>query len=108
MSIENITIIIGLLCMMYSFAVEFQSGYEEARVPARAAIALGIGIACVLAGIGVARADDWTTGDTWRAASFQGLCAIDALQTHNVPEHPDKWREQNNFLGSHPTMGAKF
>jgi len=51
-------------------------------------------------------ADPWTTGDTGREATFQTLLAIDALQTRNIAAHPDQWYEQNNYLGSHPTIGA--
>ena len=29
-------------------------------------------------------ADEWSTGDTYREATFQTLWAIDALQTHTI------------------------
>jgi len=51
-------------------------------------------------------ADEWTSADTKREATFQTLWAIDALQTRNIAAHPDQWYEQNNYLGSHPTIGA--
>lgn len=50
--------------------------------------------------------DTWSTGDTWREVSFQGLLAIDALQTRKIAENPTQWHEQNNLLGIHPTVGA--
>jgi hypothetical protein len=53
-----------------------------------------------------ALADKWTPSDTKREFAFQGLLTIDALQTRNIARHPDKWGEQNNYLGAHPTVGA--
>jgi len=65
-------------------------------------------------------ADEWSTGDTWREVSFQGLWLIDALQTHKITESASACNlgesnqvqgcsylhEQNNYLGLHPTIGA--
>jgi len=51
-------------------------------------------------------ADEWSTGDTYREATFQTLWAIDALQTHTIAENPDQWHEENSYLGLHPTIGA--
>ena len=51
-------------------------------------------------------ADEWSTGDTYREATFQTLWAIDALQTHTIAENPDQWNEENSYLGLHPTIGA--
>ena len=51
-------------------------------------------------------ADEWTSADTKREVAFQALLAIDFAQTRNISAHPDQWYEQNNYLGSHPTIGA--
>jgi len=51
-------------------------------------------------------ADEWTTADTYREATYQTLQAIDWGQTRNIAEHQSTWYEQNNYLGTHPEMGA--
>ena len=51
-------------------------------------------------------ADDWTSVDTKREVAFQTVWLLDCLQTHQIVEHPDKWHEENSYLGEHPTMGA--
>ena len=58
MNLEHITILIGLSTLLYAIAVDLRSD-NESRPPARASIALGVGIACVLGGITVARAADF-------------------------------------------------
>ena len=51
-------------------------------------------------------ADEWTSVDTKREVAFQTLWAIDFAQTRNIAEHPDRWHEENSYLGLHPTIGA--
>lgn len=99
------TAALGIICLIYAFTVDIMSDITK-PTPTRAAVVLGIGIALVLTGIGAAHAAEWTSSDTKREFAFQGLWAIDALQTRNIAAHPDKWREQNNYLGAHPTIGA--
>ena len=51
------TIIIGLAALIYAFWTDLLG--DGLHTPTRAAVALGIGIACVLGGIGVAHAADF-------------------------------------------------
>ena len=121
------SIVIGLIALLYAFWVDVHSDGD--RSPTRAAVALGAGLAIVLAGITLAHAADftfdepksnWSTGDTWREVGFQGLWAIDLLQTHQIVEHPitsvvknpngsetiNGIHETNYILGQHPSMAA--
>jgi len=49
--------------------------------------------------------DDWTDADTKREAVFIAMDAIDWAQTRNIARNQNKWREQNDILGSHPRNG---
>ncbi len=68
------TIIIGLACLVYAFVVDLRG--DGLRTPARAAIALGLGLAIVLGGIGAAHAAEFeasigkTVGMNNQAYSF--------------------------------------
>ncbi len=124
------SIVIGLIALLYAFWVDVHSDGD--RSPTRACVALGVGLAVVLAGIVSAHAEDftfdppksdWSTPDTWREGAFQGLWLIDALQTHTIVKHETPVitystvggtlykttsynYEQNTILGKDPTMGA--
>ena len=54
--------------------------------------------------ISPAYADEWTTNDTYREIAYQGLAAIDWLQTRNIAKNPSYY-EQNSILGEHPSVG---
>ena len=54
--------------------------------------------------ISPAYADEWTTNDTYREITYQGLAAIDWLQTRNIAKNPNYY-EQNPILGEHPSVG---
>ena len=54
--------------------------------------------------ISPAYADEWTTNDTYREITYQGLAAIDWLQTRNIAKNPNYY-EQNPILGEYPSVG---
>lgn len=49
-------------------------------------------------------ADEWTRTDTYREATYLMLHTMDWAQTRNIARNPDRWREQNYFLGKHPSV----
>lgn len=57
-------------------------------------------ILCVLSLSGCA---SWNTNKTLWAAS-SALIALDWGQTRYISTHPDKFYEQNSFIGRHPTL----
>ena len=60
---------------------------------------------CVFGTIRARAADDaWTPADTRREWGYQGIQAIDYLQTMNIARHPDQWHEYNIILGPHPSQ----
>ena len=63
-------------------------------------------LSAVFGYVASAHADEWTTADTYREATFQTLWIVDALQTHTIAENADCWHEKNKYLGTHPTVGA--
>ena len=50
------------------------------------------------------QADEWTAADTGREAVYLTLHSIDWAQTRNIARNPDKWYEQNSYLGKHPSV----
>jgi len=53
-------------------------------------------------------ADEWTTGDTYREATFQVLNVIDWGQTRYIAQHPDQFYEAESAwaIGKHPDTGT--
>ncbi|MFZ2540349.1 MAG: hypothetical protein WAW75_01095 [Gallionella sp.] len=49
-------------------------------------------------------ADEWTSADSKREAVYLTLHTLDWAQTRNIARNPDKWHEQNNILGKHPSV----
>lgn len=49
-------------------------------------------------------ADEWTRTDTYREAAYLTLHTVDWAQTRNIARNPEQWREQNYFLGKHPSV----
>ncbi len=49
-------------------------------------------------------ADKWTKRDTWAEAVWQGLWAVDYLQTRTIAKNPARYREINPLLTRHPSM----
>lgn len=47
-------------------------------------------------------ADKWTTGNYALEGVYLGALAIDWMQTRNIARHPDRFKEYNPILGSHP------
>jgi hypothetical protein len=50
-------------------------------------------------------ADEWTTGDTYREATFLAIDAIDWAQTRNIARDPQHYHEQSPIFGMHPNTG---
>jgi len=50
-------------------------------------------------------ADPWTREDTYREAAFAAITVADWSQTLQIADHPEKWKELNPILGSHPSRG---
>lgn len=50
----------------------------------------------------LACSDDWSAADTKREAIYLTLHAADWLQTRQIAKNPDKFRELNPILGTHP------
>ena len=51
-----------------------------------------------------ARASDWSKGDTFRELAFAALIVVDWGQTLNIADHPERFREYNPILDSHPSQ----
>ncbi|HET8689056.1 MAG TPA: hypothetical protein VFM18_20795 [Methanosarcina sp.] len=51
-----------------------------------------------------AMADEWTQADATREAVYLAVDIIDWAQTRNIARNPNKWYEQNNILGNHPSV----
>ena len=49
-------------------------------------------------------ADEWTTSDTYREATYIAIDSMDWAQTREIAHDPKKYREQNGFLGDHPSV----
>jgi hypothetical protein len=51
-------------------------------------------------------ADTWSTGDTYREATFQVLNIIDWGQTRYIAQHPDQFYESESawIIGKHPSV----
>ena len=47
----------------------------------------------------------WTKADTARQAAFVTVTAMDWMQTRQIAQNPDKYRELNPILGEHPSTG---
>ena len=48
---------------------------------------------------------DWSEADTAREVVYLGFHIVDWGQTLDIADHPDRWHENNPFLGSHPSRG---
>jgi len=49
---------------------------------------------------------DWTKADVYRQATWTALHGADWLQTRQIAQHPDQYRETNPILGSHPSLAS--
>jgi len=50
-----------------------------------------------------AYSDEWSRSDTYRETAYLTLHTIDWMQTREISRNPNYY-EQNNILGSHPTI----
>jgi len=50
-------------------------------------------------------ADEWTTGDTYREATYLSLLAVDWAQTRDCLRRPGCY-EENTLLGAHPKQSS--
>lgn len=68
------------------------------------ALATGL-VALLLSGPATAGGwfEPWSDGDYARQAVVFGTMYIDWRQSHEIADHPDKYREINPLLGDHPS-----
>jgi hypothetical protein len=56
--------------------------------------------------VSVASAEELTKKQKNKMLIFQGLSAIDMLQTIKIAKNPTIWGEMNPILGTHPAVGS--
>lgn len=49
-------------------------------------------------------ADEWSKRDIWAELAWQGLWAVDYLQTRTIAKNPDRYWEANPLLTRHPSV----
>lgn len=59
----------------------------------------------LLAFAGAAHARDWTASEKAWAAAWLATRAADWSQTRYIARHPEQFRETNQFLPDHPSLG---
>ncbi len=63
-----------------------------------------VGLCVLMTGCASTFGEKWSKADTSREVVWEGLHVMDWGQTRYIAKHPDKYRELNPILGSHPSQ----